>query len=80
MLNKHFHESIELLEKKFQVLTGIDGVTFEECWVEKKEVVLSGRTTPFIGIESLLKNKVASGRAKDKIDFEELKRVRTETK
>ena len=34
---------------------------------------------PFIGIESLLKNKSASPRAKDKIDFEELKRIRGES-
>jgi hypothetical protein len=61
---------------KIQVLTGIDGVTFEECWIEKKEVALSEKTIPFIGIESLLKNKAASGRPKDKIDFEELKRIR----
>lgn len=64
---------------KIQVLTGIDGVTFEECWLEKKEVILSGKTIPFIGIESLLKNKAASGRAKDKIDLEELRRIRAES-
>ena len=78
MLNKHFHEFIELLEKKFQVLTGIDGVTFEECWIEKKEIALSNTTVPFIGIESLIKNKEASGRAKDKVDLEELRRIRAE--
>ena len=60
---------------KIQILTGIDGVTFEECWEDRKEVQLSGIMIPFIGIESLLKNKAASPRAKDKIDFEELKRI-----
>ena len=62
---------------KIQVLTGIDGVTFEECYEEK---VLfdagEGLRIPFIGFENLLKNKEASPRAKDKIDFEELKRIR----
>lgn len=61
---------------KIQVLTGIDGVTFEECWDERIEVELSGLKVPFIGIESLLRNKQASPRAKDKIDLEELKRIR----
>ena len=65
---------------KIQVLTGIDGVTFEECWIEKKEIALSDTTIPFIGIESLLKNKEASDRAKDKIDLEELKRIRAEAR
>lgn len=63
---------------KIQVLTGIDGVAFEECWNERKEVELSGSTVPFIGIESLLRNKEASSRAKDKIDLEELKRIKGE--
>jgi predicted nucleotidyltransferase len=63
---------------KIQVLTGIDGVTFDECWVERKEVDLSGLKVPFIGIESLLRNKQASPRAKDKIDLEELKRIKGE--
>lgn len=63
---------------KIQVLTGIDGVTFEECWKERKEVNLVGAPVPFIGIESLLKNKAASPRPKDKIDLEELKRIRGE--
>ena len=63
---------------KIQVLTGIDGVTFEECWADRKEVELSGLTVPFIGIESLLRNKEASPRAKDKIDLAELKRIKGE--
>lgn len=63
---------------KIQILTGIDGVTFEECWKDRREVQLSGMAIPFIGIESLLKNKAASPRAKDKIDLEELKRIQGE--
>ena len=57
---------------KIQVLTGIDGVTFDECLTEKKDCMINGLNIPFIGINSLIKNKKASPRAKDKIDFEEL--------
>jgi len=57
---------------KIQVLTGIDGVTFDECLTEKKDFMINGLNITFIGINSLLKNKKASPRAKDKIDFEEL--------
>jgi len=64
---------------KIQVLTGIDGVTYEECWKERKEVEISGSVVPFIGMESLLRNKGASPRAKDKIDLEELKRIKGDT-
>jgi hypothetical protein len=62
---------------KIQVLTGIDGVTFEESYAGKEYLrISSDLKVPFIGYESLLKNKAASPRAKDKIDFEELKRIK----
>jgi hypothetical protein len=62
---------------KIQVLTGIDGVTFEESYSGKEYLQLSKELSiPFIGYEALLKNKEASPRAKDKIDFEELKRIK----
>ncbi|MEX0361334.1 MAG: nucleotidyltransferase [Allomuricauda sp.] len=62
---------------KIQILTGIDGVTFEESYSGKEYLQLSKELkVPFIGYEALLKNKKASPRAKDKIDFEELKRIK----
>ena len=60
---------------KIQVLTGIDGVTFDECYQNKLMVTDGRQKIPFIGIEQLLKNKKASPRAKDKIDLEELKHI-----
>jgi predicted nucleotidyltransferase len=61
---------------KIQVLTGIDGVTFAECYARKTTCTLDGVNMPFISMEDLLRNKAASPRAKDKIDLEELGRVR----
>ena len=61
---------------KIQVLTGIDGVTFEECYEGKADLDISGVKVPFIGFDELLRNKEASSRSKDKIDLEELKRIR----
>ena len=62
---------------KIQILTGIDGVTFEESYSGRNYLNLSKELkVPFIGYEALLKNKEASPRAKDKIDFEELKRIK----
>ena len=60
---------------KIQVLTGIDGVTFDDCYEGRTYFQLEGRKVPFIGFNDLLKNKGASPRAKDKIDLEELKRI-----
>ena len=62
---------------KIQVLTGIDGVSFEESYAAKEYLLCSNELhVAFIGYEALLKNKKASPRAKDKIDFEELKRLK----
>jgi predicted nucleotidyltransferase len=61
---------------KIQVLTGIDGVTFDRCRSDQMMVNISGLQVPFIGFESLLANKAASPRSKDRIDLEELTRLR----
>lgn len=58
--------------RKIQVLTGIDGVHFDECAARKVEIVISGVPVKFIGKDDLIRNKAASGRLKDRIDVEEL--------
>ena len=63
---------------KIQVLTGIDGVTFDRCRLDRVVEDVGGLKVPFIGFESLLANKAATPRAKDRIDLEELKRIRAE--
>jgi len=60
---------------KIQVLTGIDGVTFDECYKKRITISDEGLQVPFIGLGQLLKNKAASARPKDRIDLEELKRL-----
>ncbi|MGF1657493.1 MAG: nucleotidyl transferase AbiEii/AbiGii toxin family protein [Verrucomicrobiales bacterium] len=62
--------------RKIQVLTGIDGVSFEECDMAKDTVELDGVEIPYISREHLLRNKAASGRPKDRIDIEALTRHR----
>jgi predicted nucleotidyltransferase len=61
---------------KIQVLTGIDGITFERCMKDRVLVSISGLQVPFIGLDSLLANKAAAPRNKDRIDFDELTRLR----
>lgn len=61
--------------RKIQVLTGIDGVSFKECYAKKVELEIDGLTLKVIGMDELLKNKAASGRAKDRIDLEELRKL-----
>ena len=58
---------------RIDLLTSIDGVTFEECYLNRKEVDIEGVIVNFIGYWDLLKNKQDSGRAKDIDDIEHLK-------
>jgi hypothetical protein len=55
---------------RIDFLTGICGVSFDEVWQGRVESVVSGLVLPVIGLETLLRNKVASGRLKDLADAE----------
>jgi len=61
---------------KTQVLTGIDGISFDRCRNDRILVDVSGTQIPFVGFDSLLANKAASPRSKDRIDLEELTPIR----
>jgi hypothetical protein len=58
--------------RKIQILTGIDGVTFEECRESAVEYDYCGTICRFIGLEALIRNKKSSGRPKDLIDVQSL--------
>lgn len=71
-LREQFVVEIGREPRKIQVLTGIDGVSFEECESRKIEVRDGDQTIWFIGKADLLRNKAASGRPKDLLDLQEL--------
>jgi predicted nucleotidyltransferase len=60
--------------RKIQVLTGIDGVAFDDCFARRVDVAVGGLTVKFIGKDDLIRNKTASARPKDRIDVEELEK------
>lgn len=61
--------------RKIQVLTGIDGVSFSECYAGRLELETDGLRVKIIGKDDLIRNKTASGRTKDRIDLEELRKL-----
>jgi hypothetical protein len=63
---------IGLPPRRIDLLTGIDGVSFDDVWATRLEVEVDGRALSFIGREALLVNKRASGRASDLADVERL--------
>ena len=58
--------------RKIQVLTGIDGVAFDDCFARRVEVAVGGLAVKFIGKDDLIRNKTASARPKVPIDVVEL--------
>jgi predicted nucleotidyltransferase len=57
---------------RIDLLTQIDGVTFDLCFQNRKEVEIDGLTLNFIGYQDLLQNKKASGRLRDLDDLDQL--------
>lgn len=65
---------------RIDLMNSIDGVEFEEAWVNRKSENLeaSSKTLPiyYLGLEQLIKNKKASGRDKDHDDLSYLIKIR----
>jgi hypothetical protein len=59
---------------RIDLMTSITGVTFDEAWETRCPGHLDGIPVTFIGRAALLRNKEATGRSKDRIDAEELRK------
>jgi predicted nucleotidyltransferase len=57
---------------RIDILVGVSGVEFADCYPNRVKVVLDGVEVNFIDLENLKKNKKASGRLQDLADLENL--------
>ena len=57
---------------RIEILTGISGVKFEDCWQERETLAVDGVTINIINLDDLKANKKASGRLKDLNDVANL--------
>ena len=57
---------------RIDLLTSITGVQFEDAWAKRVSGELHGIAVYFIGRDSLIQNKKATGRTQDKADLEAL--------
>jgi hypothetical protein len=64
---------------RIDLMTSVTGVSFDEAWEDRSPGDLDGLPVNFIGRASLLRNKDATGRAKDRIDAEELRKQKPST-
>ena len=57
---------------RIEILTDIDGVSFDECFADRLTVEIDGQMVNLISRNHLRKNKKASARHKDLDDLENL--------
>jgi hypothetical protein len=60
---------------RVDLMTAIDGVKFDEAWSRREQREIDGLTLPVIGRDDLIRNKRATGRARDLADAEQLEGV-----
>jgi len=66
---------IGVAPNRIDILTDIDGLTFEEAWKNRQLVSFDDLTAYSLEIGDLIKNKTASNRPKDQLDLEQLKQL-----
>lgn len=57
---------------RIEILTGVSGRSFADCYARREVVALDDISVPFISLDDLKANKKASGRHKDLDDLEHL--------
>jgi len=62
---------------RIDLLTSIDGVSFDEAWRNRAALRVEGQEITLIGREDFLRNKRATGRLRDLADAEELEKLAT---
>lgn len=60
---------------RIDITSEVSGITFDEAFPKRIIVELDNIVIPVIGIEELIKNKMASGRMQDLADAEKLKKI-----
>ena len=71
-LKPDFVIQLGMAPNRIDLLTGIDGLSWEEIWESRIGYEFDGLPIHVIGREQLIKNKLASGRTKDLADAERL--------
>lgn len=61
---------------RIDVLNGVSGLTFAECYKRKKRMNVSGIWLNVVQFEDLKKNKLASGRPEDLFDVKKLEQIK----
>lgn len=60
--------------RRIDILTMIDGVIFDEAWLDREEIEIEGLPVQVISRLHLAKNKESTGRPQDQVDLDWLRR------
>lgn len=71
---------IGVVPNRIDILTDIDGVLFDEAWKVREVKKIGDLDVCVVSLNTLIKNKEASSRNKDKIDAIELKALKEKLK
>lgn len=65
-------------EEPFRIdfMTYVSGVKFSDAFKNRQVELLDGIKIPFIHLNELIVSKISSGRTKDKLDVEQLQKIR----
>lgn len=63
--------------RRIDILTRVSGLEFVDAWPSHVEARFGDVVVPVIGLVDLIKNKRATGRAKDQLDADDLERMPT---
>ncbi len=66
---------IGVAPRRIDFLTSIDGIDFAEAQKNRLTISIDGINVPIISVENLIRNKRATGRAKDLLDIENLAKI-----
>ncbi len=61
--------------RRIDLLTELSGLQFADAWADRPMLPFGPFTVPFLSKAALIKNKRATGRAKDLLDLDELERL-----
>ena len=64
---------IGVVPRRIDIVTSIDGVSFKKAYPHREECKVEKLKIPLLSKSDLIKNKIATGRKKDKLDAEVLR-------
>jgi hypothetical protein len=59
--------------RRIDIITAITGVEFEEAWEDRLVAEVDGVKVNILSLEKMIRNKEATGRAKDALDVKILR-------